>query len=372
MIWMYQQPVQIYFGDNERFKLREIMKRCGFKRAVFVCDKELVGNTAVSELINHVSDLIVASYSDVRPNPTVVNVDDCANLIRKGSADCVIALGGGSTMDCAKAAAAIAMNSESITRYHGTGTALPVNGLPVIQIPSTAGTGSEVTAISVLTDEAKGLKTAIGSDSLYAMVAIVDPVLTCTMPSRVAAITGLDVLAHAIEGYQSINHQPLCDLFCIEAVKLVFTNLRSACQSVLFIEAKEKMALASLLAGLGFNLPKTGPSHACSYVLTNQYHIPHGEACALTLDYFLEIIGTADDGRMLQMAKACGFESVSAIAKALRDLKKDLGIRMDLKDFKLNDEEIDALVEASQHPNMLNSPVKITKRMLRDLYNSMR
>lgn len=371
MQWLYKQPVAIYFGKDKRFILPELAKEKGFRRGVLVCDQALVKNGAVAELVKACDGLLSETFTDIKPNPTVKNVDDCARLLRETGADFVVALGGGSSMDCAKAAAAIALTKDSISVYHGTGVALPAKVLPVIQIPTTAGTGSEVTAVSVLTNEEKGFKAPIASDSLYAVAAIIDPVLTYSLPAKVAAITGLDVLAHAIEGYQSKNHQPICDLFCVEAAKLVFTNIRRACSTSVNPEAKAAMAEASLLAGLGFNLPKTGPSHACSFVLTNRYGIPHGEACALTLDYFLEIISQGDGGRMDRLAQAVGFSSPKAMAEEIRKLKVELGLRIDLKDLALDSGAIDKLVADSYHPNMLNSPVDITEPMLKSLYVEM-
>lgn len=372
MNWFYQQPVPIHFGNDERFKLAEIAAQLGCSKAVLVCGRTMAANGTVQELAARTGSLIAAVYDRVKPNPTVANVDECAELIRSTGADLVVAIGGGSSMDCAKAAAAVAPLGESITRYHGTGTALPAGGLPIIQIPSTAGTGSEVTAVSVLTNEEKGFKAPVASQSFYAAAAIVDPVLTWSMTPYVTAVTGLDVLAHAIEAYQSRNHQPICDLYCLEAARLVFRNLRGAAETPVNAEAREQMALASLLAGLGFNLPKTGPSHACSFVLTNRYGIPHGEACALTLDAFLEFIARGDDGRMATMAAACGFSDVAAMAAEIRAMKRDLGVRTDLKDLRLDDAALEALVKDSQHPNMRNSPVHITDEMLRDLYESLR
>ncbi|MGI6297904.1 MAG: iron-containing alcohol dehydrogenase family protein [Saccharofermentanales bacterium] len=371
MKWHYQQPVEIYFGNDERFRLGEIAEKLGVTKAVLVCDRILATNGTVQDLIDRTGNLIAAVYDKGKPNPTVKNVDECAELIRSAKADFVVAIGGGSSMDCAKAAAVVAPLAESITVYHGTGVSLPAGGLPIIQIPSTAGTGSEVTAVSVLTNEEKGFKAPLASPSFYATAAIVDPVITWSMPPHITAITGLDVLSHAVEGYQSRNNQPITDLFCLEAARLVFRHLRAACASPASIEAREQMAQASLLAGLGFNLPKTGPSHACSFVLTNRYGIPHGEACALTLDSFLEIIAQGDGGRMNEFATACGFVDAAAMAEEIRALKRDLGVRLDLKDLNLDEAALQDLIRDSHHPNMLNSPVEITDEMLREMYESM-
>ena len=132
------------------------------------------------------------------------------------------------------------------------------------------------------------------------------------------------------------------------------------------------MAEASVIAGLAFTLPKTTSSHACSFPLTNIYKIPHGEACGLTLDHFVRINGREDDGRILKLANELGFDTVEGLADGILELKKKMNLRINLKDFNLNDEEVDTLVKLSRHPNLYNNPVDITDYQLREMYESMR
>jgi len=272
-------------------------------------------------------------------------------------------------MDCAKAAASVALTQDSIRKYHGTGVALPAEHLPLIAIPTTAGTGSEVTCVSVLSDHANGKKAPIVSEGFYPKAAIIDPELTYTMPPAVTAGTGIDVLSHAIEGYWSKGHQPICDTLAIHAAALVFKYLYRAYENPSDEEAREKMCEASVIAGLAFTLPKTTSSHACSFPLTNIYHIPHGEACGLTLDYFVRINarGTGSE-RVETLAKALGFADAEALADAIFALKQKLGLRCDLKDLHLEEEQIAELVKISRHPNLYNNPVEITDEMLDKMY----
>lgn len=372
MYWEYQQPVKIVFGNDSRKKISKLAQKIGCRKGVLICDRFLTENGAAEELMRLSEGQITDVFSDFQPNPTVRNIDDFAAFVRASNADYVVAAGGGSCMDCAKAAAAIARTDDSITKYHATGVALPEGGLPLFALPSTAGTGSEVTAVSVVTNEEKGIKAPIVSDAFYPEYAIVDPVLTYSVPPKVAAATGLDVLAHAIEGFYSRNHQPICDILAAQAIKLVFTYLERACAAEVDKQAKEMMAQASLLAGLSFNLPKTGASHACSFVLTNRYHIPHGEACALTLDYFTRLCKEAEDGRLDTLAREIGFADTDALCDRIYEIKKNTGLRTDLKDLNLSDADIDLLVKESRHPNMLNAPVEITDDMLYQMYRSFR
>ncbi len=315
---------------------------------------------------------LVTAFGELSPNPDVTEVDACADVIRKEGIDFVVALGGGSSMDCAKAAASIALTEDSIRKYHGTGEAMPQEHLPIIAVPTTAGTGSEVTCVSVLTDHANQKKSPIVSDGFYPSYAIIDPELTYTMPPKVTAGTGIDVLAHALEGYWSKGHQPICDACAIHAAGLVFEYLYRAYENPTDEEAREKMCEASVIAGLAFTLPKTTSSHACSFPLTNLHHIPHGEACGLTLDYFARINKDVEGGRVQDLAKKLGFKDVDDMADAIHELKEKMGLRNDLKDLDLTDEQVDDLVRISRHPNLYNNPVDITDEMLREMYESMR
>ena len=227
-----------------------------------------------------------------------------------------------------------------------------------------------MTCVSVLSDHANGKKAPIVSEGFYPKAAIIDPELTYTMPPAVTAGTGIDVLSHAIEGYWSKGHQPICDTLAIHAAALVFKYLYRAYENPSDEEAREKMCEASVIAGLAFTLPKTTSSHACSFPLTNIYHIPHGEACGLTLDYFVRINarGTGSE-RVETLAKALGFADAEALADAIFALKQKLGLRCDLKDLHLEEEQIAELVKISRHPNLYNNPVEITDEMLDKMYS---
>lgn len=371
-MWNYNQPVKIQFETGGVHKLKEFADKLGFTRGMLVADPYFFSSGLAESLIAESQGIIVASYGEISPNPDVTEVDRCAEIIRENTIDFVIALGGGSAMDCAKAAASIALTNHSIRKYHGTGVMMPVEHLPLIAIPTTAGTGSEVTCVSVLTDHANGKKSPIVSDGFFPTIALIDPELTYSMPKHVTAGTGIDVLSHALEGYWSKGHQPICDACAIYAAKLVFEYLERAYENPNDFEAREKMCEASVIAGLAFTLPKTTSSHACSFPLTNLYHIPHGEACGLTLDYFARINGSGEEGyRVVKLAKELGFDTVDEMADAIIALKKRLGLRTDLKEFQLSKNQIDELVRISHHPNLLNNPVEITDSILYELYEQL-
>ncbi|PJM74235.1 methanol dehydrogenase [Bifidobacterium primatium] len=368
MMWDYEQPVDIRFGNGRVSEIGELARERGLRNGMLITSGHFVRDGFAQRLIDDSDGALTGMFSDFSPNPDVSEVDACAAVMRESGTGFVVAMGGGSAMDLAKAAASICLTEDSIADYHGTGKAMPQKHLPLIAVPTTAGTGSEVTCVSVLTNRALGKKAPIVSDGFFPNLAIVDPELTYSVPPYVTACTGMDVLSQAIEGYWSKGHQPICDACAVHAAKLVFRWLPVAVAEPRNAEARERMCEASVIAGLAFTLPKTTSSHACSFPLTNIHGIPHGEACGLTLDWFAHINADAQHGRVQEFARTLGFADVDAMADAIHDLKVTIGMRTGLKDLALSESQIDDLVRISRHPNLYNNPVDITDEMLRDMY----
>ena len=362
MDWIYKQPVEIFFG---RGKINRLAELCGkYQKPIIVCDKYFQTSGMSDKLAKLLGTTLV--YSDISPNPDVSEVNCCSAVIRENGADIIAVVGGGSAIDLAKAASIAVPNIED---YHGTGKPVPAEHIPVIAVPTTSGTGSEVTCVAVLTNRETGKKCPINSDSFYPTAAIVDAELTLSVPPRVTASTGIDVLCHAVEGYWSKGHQPICDALAVYAARAVFENLTSAYENPSDIAAREALAEASVIAGLSFTLPKTTSSHACSFPLTSVYGIPHGEACGLTLDFFTRI--NAEDSRTQNLARLLGFKDADGLADEIFKLKKRVGLRLDLCDLNLDSGRINELVASSHHPNLDNNPVEITDDILRELYGSL-
>ena len=372
MAWEYLQPVTIRFGEGSVGELEKVASELNCKRGLLVSDPFFVKSGLAQKIVAGSNGVLVDIYSEISPNPEVREVDACAKLIKEKKVDFLVALGGGSALDCAKASGTICFTEDSICKYHGTGEVLPKQHLPLIAIPTTAGTGSEVTCVAVLSNKELGKKGPINCNNFYPAVALIDPELTYTLPPYMTASTGIDVLCHALEGFWSKGHQPVCDALALHASHIVFQYLRIVCKDPSNKEARAKMAEASVIAGMAFTLPKTTSSHACSFPLTNMLHIPHGEACGLTLDYFARINADAQNGRIHEFAKKLGFKDMYEMADAIYDLKKEIGLRTDLKEYHLTDEQIQDLVDGSTHPNLYNNPVEITKEMLQEMYQSMR
>ncbi len=365
MNWNFSLPVKIIFGRGRAVEVIELTKQMG--TGLLICDRFLADGAA-KELSDAANGRIAGIYCDLSPNPSVEEVDRCCGAIRRAGADYLIAMGGGSVMDLAKAASVMAFGKYGAAGYHTGGRTLPPKSIPVFAIPTTAGTGSEVTCVSVLTDREKGVKAPLVNPLFYVDTAIIDPVLTLSVPPRITASTGLDVLSHALEGYWSKNHQPICDAAAMYAAKLVFQNLMVAYENPQDIDAREKMCEASVIAGIAFSLPKTTGSHACSFPLTNVYGMPHGEACAFTLDSFIRINA---DKRILELARYCGFADTDEMADAVYALKNKTGMKCTLADAGILLEKAGELAEASMHPNMLNNPVAMDVDAVEALYRKL-
>lgn len=369
-MWIYEQPVRIIFGNGEIQGLKNIVKENSYKRGLLVTSNFFVRNNLAKKLLNDKRNNLVNVFGEVLPNPTILNTNKCAEIVRENNIDFIVALGGGSVIDCAKAAGAFASQDRNLKSYSDIKDILFEKNIPIIAIPTTSGTGSEVTCVSVITDENDNKKFPIASKSFYPKVAIIDPELTYTLGECVTASTGIDILCHAIEGYWSKNHQPVCDALAIYSAKLVFEYLERAYKNPNDKIAREKLSEASTIAGLAFTLPKTTSSHACSFLLTSKYNIPHGEACGLTIDYFTRFNGKKDD-RVRYLANSLGFKSIDNMADRIYELKKNLGLLVDLKHLNLKKEDLIELVENSKVSNLYNNPIEIANNDLLDLYSSL-
>lgn len=367
-------PVKISFGRGKRYEIDKYINEIG-GTGVLVSSKSLVQNGTAADIVQAAAGKITAVFSDVRPNPTTENTDRCAELIRSSGASFTVALGGGSVMDCCKAASAIALGGGKISEYYsGARQFTPAESVPMIAMPTTSGTASEVTNIAVLTDEDKNVKEPINHEIMYPAAAVVDPELTLTVPAQVTASTGLDVLSHAIESYWSTLAQPVCRACSVHSARLVFAWLEKAYNNPGDITAREKMAEASIVAGVAFSHPRTTASHACSFPLTNIYHVPHGEACAMTLDYFIKYNAQHWGSSLLEdLACACGFDSPQAMACEIYAMKKRMKMKTALSEVGCTtDAQIRELAKASMSMLVKRNPVELNESDIYNMYLSIK
>ncbi|GGL56124.1 iron-containing alcohol dehydrogenase family protein [Sporolactobacillus putidus] len=372
--FFYKQPVPIDFGSGKRKKLPDILSRMNGKRGILISAPSMVRTGIARGIMDQSEGRIVAVFSEIQPNPTVINTDACAAAIREYQCEFAVALGGGSIMDCAKAACFVAGTPYSAADFLSNARPITQPGIPLIAMPTTSGTASEVTAASVLTDTERGVKALLASDYFYPVYALIDPELTVSCPPQVTAASGLDVLAHSLEAYYGKKHQPLTDMAAERAASLVFHYLLKAYHEPGNREAREKMSEASVTAGLAFNLTQTAAAHACSYPLTQDYGIPHGEACAFTLPSFWKLnsrLGPESD-RLNGFSRRLGFEDSDRLADRIDEMKKEMGLRTTLEKVGiLSETGLDELVSRSFAPNMKNNPVEMTESGLKEMYRQL-
>ena len=360
--FIYRQPVEIHFGRGKLAQLPELLAARGLHRALIVCRRHFA--PAAQRLVEQGS--AIAVFSGLQLDPQLSGVEESVRLARKYDADCVIGIGGGSAMDTAKYAAAVAPTDADALAFFNGERPLPERGLPIIAVPTTSGTGSEVTQVSVISHGA--VKRTTNHPVFMPVLALVDPDLSDTVPPRVVMCTGLDALAHALEGYWSKNHQPIPDLMAVEAVRLILENLETAWREPDSREAHERMAYAALLGGLSFALPKTAACHACSYPICEHFHVSHGEACAFTLDSFVRI--NADD-RLEELCRRAGIGDTEALAGWINRMKELAGLPTRLS--QLGEADTAQLArECAVHPLMSNNPVPMDEAALQQLFEALR
>ncbi|MBM7705889.1 alcohol dehydrogenase class IV [Chryseomicrobium aureum] len=318
--------------------------------------------------------------TDVEPEPPLALGERLVKFTREGNFDLVVGFGGGSALDLAKLAAVLAKNEGDVADYLNlTATrSITEKGLPKILIPTTAGTGSEVTNISVLSLDSS--KDVIAHEALIADVAIVDPALTVTVPPRVTAATGVDALTHAIEAYVSVNASPTSDALALHAIRLMSRSIRKAVHDGENKEARTAMSHGSYIAGLAFFNAGVAGVHALAYPLGGQFHIPHGESNAVLLPYVMNYIRKSSEKRMRDIFEALGGnaalmsdeEASYACVDELVRLVKDVGIPHTLQEFDIPESAIESLTKdgVKQKRILARSPLPLLEEDIRNVYRA--
>ena len=342
-----------YHGAGAIQEIVGEVQRGGYKH-IFVCtDPDLVkfGVTSkVTDLLEK-NDIQFTVYKEIKPNPTIQNVQDGVAAFKACSADAIIAVGGGSSMDTAKAIGIIITNPEFADVRSLEGVAPTKNhAVPTIAVPTTAGTAAEVTINYVITDVEKQRKFVCVDPNDIPAVAVIDPDMMASMPKSLTAATGMDALTHAIEGYITKAAWELTDMFHLEAIKLISQSLRDAVAGMQ--EGRKGMALAQYIAGMGFSNVGLGIDHAMAHTLSAHYDTPHGVACAMLLPLAMEFNKEHTGERYREIARAMGVANVDAMSQAeyrdaaiaaVKKLSEDVGIPA--KNEKIREEDLDVLAK---------------------------
>jgi len=356
----FQCPTKIVTGDGSAGTVGAEAQALGIARAVVVTDKVLREKTdSVSHVVAglQTAGIAVEVFDDVEPDPSVDTARRSAESARRFAPNGIVGLGGGSPLDIAKATAAILANATPLDRMWGVGN-IPKPALPMILLPTTAGTGSEVTPNCILTDvkpDGSHMKKGIVSPHILARTAIVDPLLTVTAPPAVTAASGMDALTHAVETYVSRGAQPITMPLALEAIRLIGKYLRRAVADGGDLEARRHMANASMLAGLAFANGFLGAVHAIAMAMGGQFNVAHGIANALMLPYVMEFNEMAATEKFARIAEALG-ESIEGLSEreaarraacAVHQLVTDVGLPHVLADVRISEDKIPGLAEES-------------------------
>ncbi len=364
-----------------KFLLPEIHKYTP-KKILVVADPILVKIGLIQHVIGPLEEhgYHITVNSEVVPEPPLEIAENLVQFTRKGQFDLVIGVGGGSALDLAKIAAVLADNEGTVADYLNlTGTRKIVKkGLPKIIIPTTSGTGSEVTNIAVV---ALGMsKDAVAQDDLIADVAIVDPELTLTVPPKVTAATGIDALTHAIEAYISVNASPTSDALALQAIRLIGRSIHTAVQYGNDTQARTDMSHGSYLAGLAFFQAGVAGVHALAYPLGGQFHISHGESNAVLLPYVMRYIRKSCSQRIVDIYHALGGnaaylsqeEASLKCIDRLQALVKEVGIQSTLAEFNIPESALESLSQDAikQTRILARSPLTLNIDDIRAIYRS--
>lgn len=373
----YQMKTSVIYEIGAVSKLSNLCKSFG-TQVFLITDEFMAKHSSVfPQILEGLmrAGLQVEVYSDVKPDPTIELVDLVGEKIKAFHADVLVALGGGSPMDTAKAAGLMACNEGSIGEYLQKQRMLEQDALPLICIPTTAGTGSEVTSGTVITDRQREEKIGLNHPSLAPAIALIDPEIQVSMPPSLTAATGLDALCHAIEAYTSRQANPLSDAMALQAIRLIGQNLRRVVSNGTDLEARGQMAVASLMAGISFAQAGLGLVHGIAHCLGAMYHVPHGVANAIMLPYVMEFNIMGNEERFCDIAAALGIdaanvrtrEAAKAAVEEIRQLQADLEIPS-LERVGVQEGDIDTIVANSITYRLLpNNPRTVSEKDIRQI-----
>jgi len=350
--YSFHFPKKIIFGVGSSESVGLEAKALGGSRVLLVTDKNLMQIDSIKEIEGILlrEGLNVEVFSDVESEPSIEVADKIAEFARNGAYDLIVGVGGGSVLDMAKIASIAIKNPGPMRKYVGVNL-VERPGVPKILMPTTAGTGSEVTNVAVITLSDEETKSAVISPYMFGDVAIVDPELTYTMPPRITASTGLDALSHALEALMAVNANPLTDALALQSIRIIVKCLPKAYKNG-DTESRFGMSLGSLMAGIAFANSWVCLGHALAYSFSVTYKVPHGVSCGLSLPYAFKFNMSAIQHKIQDIAEAMGlFKEIenkeknlgNLILSKLLNLLSDLNVPMRLKDIGVPENDIDKI-----------------------------
>jgi len=380
-----QLPKKILFGEGAAKEIPKLVKGLNSNSVLFITDPTIRKIGLSDQILNSLEKAGIQTevFDQVEPEPSIKAAEKVIDISRKSEFDLTIGMGGGSSLDMAKLASISVTNIGTLKDFVGVGV-VKKPGVPKILIPTTSGTGSEITMNSIVSDKENKLKMGIVTPYIIADVALIDPLLTATMPPKVTSSTGLDALTHAVESLISIDLNPFSELFAIDAIKRIFRNLPKAYHDGKNIEARREMCLASMFAGISLGISGVCAGHAAAYSFT--ISVPHGVGCAIALPYIMELNATSCLDKMVKIAEAAGVTEEGANQKknaynavnAVRDLMKEVGNPLSLKEIGISDADIESMAKKmltikrllAHNPKDLSE--KDTEKLFRRMYEGLK
>lgn len=349
----FVSPTELVFGNGVSNDLGKHLKQLGVKKVLVVTDKVIMSVGIFDQMIPSLKDNNIewAVYDQVQPEPPVENCYEALDLYKSEGCNGVLGLGGGSAIDVAKATAMMVTNPGKYEDYVGIGK-VPNKCDSLVLMPTTSGTGSEVSIFSIMI--VNGSKMGVVDSNITANIALVDPLLTLSVPRKVTAATGLDALCHHIESFISTNDSPMTDMICLEGIRVISSNLRQAYGNLRDEEARYWMSYGSTLGGFVMNLTSgAAANHGLAFALGAKFHVGHGLSNAVMLPYVFPVVAKAEPEKTGRIAQALGLncqgiqgrELIEKVTKALYELVDDCGCAIPLTSFGVKDEDIEMLTE---------------------------
>lgn len=368
----YYNPVKISFGIDTCFEeIQGIFMGNPASVDLFYEENTMSKVGALDRLKKALGECQIREYGNVKSNPEIGDLREFLSS-RNEYGDWVVAIGGGSVMDFGKSVAFLATQQHNIDDFLAKHVDQVFPGLPFIAIPTTSGTGSEVTPWATFWDKELKKKYSLSHELMFPTHAIVDPLLTLSLPPMVTASTGFDAFSHSIEAFWSKFSNPVSDIYALKSMKLVMDNLSAAMNSPRNLEARSNMARASLYAGLAFSNTKTTAVHSVSYPMTLYYGVPHGTACALILGAFLmfnrDYINRDKQSALLD---TLGYGNLEELSQGVKKLAEKLGLPINLKEAGIPAEGMEVILQEGFHPErVFNNPRELTRDNLRLMLES--
>ncbi len=380
-LFPFRMPRTVLAGVGAAERVGDEAKRLGGARALVITDQGVLKSGWVDKTMERLQQAALKTtlFSDVMAEPNMDFLNDAVARVREGGPDVVVGIGGGSSLDSGKMIASLLANGGKVQDYFGI-ELIPKPSLPMVMLPTTAGTGSEVTPNAIFTDTVAKLKKGVVSPFLLPDEAIVDPQLTVSCPAPITAATGMDALTHAIESYTSAKATPLTDIYATEAIRLISRSLRTAVFRGSDLAARTEMALGSMMAGVSLANAGVGAVHALAYPVGGKFGVPHGVSNSQLMPYVMEYNVLGNIQKFAEVARLMGepveglavSEAARVVVAATRRLGEDIGIPMRMSHFKVT---ADAIPEMSQQAFnnrrlMDNNPRALTLEEVRAIYEA--